>query len=91
MAHVNTAVNTIINAQVPIAMRDNANAVLRQQGMTLSAYIRHCLERLIAAQAIPFKVDDFTPLAKHLLAEIEAGGPAAEALIKRLGEVAEPA
>jgi hypothetical protein len=37
---------------------------------------------------VPFGDDDFQPLAGHLLREIEAGGPEAEALLQRLAEIA---
>jgi len=80
--------NTIINAQVTVALREKANAILRRECMSLSAYIRHCLERLVEADGNPFNPDDYRPLAGHLLREIEAGGPEADALVKRLMEIA---
>lgn len=85
---VNPVVSTIVNSAVPIETRDKANAILRKNGMTLSGYLRHCLEKLIATNGNPFNPDDHKPLAAHLLAEIEAGGPEAEALLKRLAEIA---
>ena len=86
--NANADPNTIVSAQVSKDTRNRANSILKEKGVTLSSYIRHCLERLVAGTGVEPRGNDYQPLAGFLLREIEAGGPEAEALLKKLTEIA---
>lgn len=70
------ATNALVQTRIDGAVKEEAAAVLREMGLTVSDAVRLMLIRVAREKALPFDVRAPNAVTREAIGELEAGGGA---------------